>query len=123
MAGGRAGETNPPEMPRLTGRVKPEGGVAATEERVQEPSVARRAPLVGRDLVALGIGCGHHLVDVDGHAYLGALYEGTNRLRRAAMRANLVVGHAHRRRPIAQARRVDAVGVAEEREDGRFVER
>ena len=110
----------------MTGRavgLESQRRVAATEERIEEPRVASGAPLVGGDSIPLRIGRRRDLVDVDRHADLRAGDQGADRLGGAGMRAQLVVGHPDRRRPVAQARRVDAVGMAEEGEDGRLVER
>jgi hypothetical protein len=97
--------------------------VATAEERIEEPRVASGAPLAGGDSIPLRTGGRRDLVDVDRHANLRVVDQGADRLGGASMRAQLVVSHLDRRRPMAQPRRVHALGVAQEGEDGRLVER
>ena len=62
------------------------------------------------------------MVDVDGHADARAGDLTADCLGGRGMSANLVVGDANGRRPVAQARGVDAIGVGEKREDRWLIE-
>ncbi len=104
-------------------RLEPQRRIAAAEERIEEPRVASGAPLVGGDSIPLRTGRRGDLIDVDRHADPGVADHGADRLGRGGMAAELVVGDADRRRPVTQPRRVHAVGVAQECEHGRLVER
>ena len=110
-------------MTRLAVSIESQRRVATAEERIEEPRVASGAPLVGGESIPLRIGRRRDLVDIDRHADLRAVDPSADRLGGAGVGAQLVVGHPDRRRPVLQPRRMDAVGVAEEGEDGRLVER
>ena len=123
IAGRRLGEVDAFEVARLAVSIESQRRVAAAEERIEEPPVASGAPPVGGDSIPLRIGRRRDLVDIDRHADLRVVDESADRPGGAGMSAQLVVGHPDRRRPVAQPRRMDAVGMAEEGEDGRLVER
>ena len=79
-------------MARRLVRPTPELGVAAAEERVEEPRVARRAVLLGGAHVALGIGRRREVVDVDRDADARVRHLGPDGLHGRGVRAQLVVG-------------------------------
>ena len=72
--------------------------------------------------IVVRIGRRREMVDVDGDADSRAGDLTADRLGGRGMSADLVVGDANGRRPVAQARGVDAVGVGEKRKDRRLVE-
>ena len=123
IAGRRLGKVDAVEVTSVAVGCESQCRVAATEERIEEPRVACGAPLVGSDTIPLCVGGRRDLVDVERHADLGLVDASTDRLGRGGVSAQFVVGHADRRRPVAQTGRMDAVGVAEEGEDGGLVER
>ncbi len=123
IAGRRLGEVDAVEVTRLAVSLESQRRVATAEERIEEPRVASGAPLVGSDSIPLRIGRRRDLIDVDRHADLRVVDQGADRLGGAGVGAQFVVGHPDRRRPVTQPRRMDAVGMAEEGEDGRLVER
>ena len=96
--------------------------IAAPEQRIEEPGIASGAPLRGRATVAVRIGGGGDLVHVDGDADPRVLDDRADGGSRGGVGTQLVVCDAQGGRPVAHARGVDAVGVAEEGEHGRLVE-
>ena len=123
MPGRGLAEVDAFEVTSLAVSIESQRRVATAEEWIEEPRVARGAPLTGGDSIPLRIGRWRHLIDVDRDADLRLIDQGADRLGGTGMSAQLVVGHADRRRPVTQPRRMDAVGMAEEGEDGRLVER
>jgi hypothetical protein len=87
MPGRGLAEVDPFEMTSRAVSIESQRRVATAEQRIEEPRVARRAPLTGGDSIPLRIGRWGHLIDVDRDADLRLIDKGADRLGGTGMSA------------------------------------